>query len=225
MRKMNFTVQYREGTGKGFNRKLRQQGLTPGIIYGMGDPAPVSMNTDTTLRYIKSMKGSTKAFQMEMKSDDETKSKQVIIQDYQMSNYGDKLLHVDFLEITDETQLTIEVPIVVKNAEICPAVKTGGVLQIIRRSIPVQCTAKYIPELIEIGVEALEFGESVHVLDIEYPEGVKPIVYGRNFTVVTVVGRAPEEAEAEEIEGLEEGAEGAEGEVAAESTEGEKASE
>ncbi len=219
---MNFTVQLREKTGKEFNKKLRQSGLTPGVIYGIKDPLPVKMNADHALRFIRSMQGAKKVFNLAVESEGKTDERKVILQDYQMSNWGKKLLHADFLEVTDDTVVSLEVPIVLKNEEICPAIKEGGVIQVIRRSIPVKCAVKNIQEFIEIDLKDLLFGESIHVLDLDYDEGVKPVVYGRNFTIVTVAGRQEEEVEEVEEE-LEDGvvAEGeAEGEAKPESEEG-----
>ncbi len=195
---MNFTVQFRENTGKGFNRKLRQQGFSPGIIYGIADPKPVSMRADLALRFIKSMKGATKVFKLLIEDKGKTEEKSVILQDYQLSNWGRKLIHADFLEVTDDSIVSLEVPIILINEENCPAVKTGGVIQTIRHSVPIRCAVKNIPEFIEIDVIDLEFNDSIHVLDLDYPEGVNPIVTGRNFTIITIAGRAGEEEEVEE---------------------------
>ncbi len=192
---MNFTVQLREKTGKGSNRRLRVEGATPGVIYGIKDPQPVSMKANKALQFIQSMKGATRVFSLTVESEGKSEEKKVILQDYQMSNWGQKLLHADFLEVTDETQVTFEVPIVIVNEEICPAIEEGGVLQIIRRSIPVKCAVKNIQEFIEVDVSGLLFGESIHVLDLDYKEGVEPVVFGRNFTIITVAGRIEEEEE------------------------------
>lgn len=200
---MNFTVEQREDTGKGANRRLRQQGRTPGIVYGKQDPLKVSMRADSAIRFIKSMKGAKTVFELDVKTGENTETKKVILQDYQLSPWGEKLIHADFMEVTDQTQLSIEVPVRVLNEEECPAVKTGGgVIQVIRWTIPIKCKVKDIPEAIELDLIDLEFGDSIHVLDIDYPEGVKPVVYGRNFTILTTVGR-PAEEEEEELEAVE----------------------
>ena len=194
---MNFTVKLRDKTGKGFNRKLRMDGSTPGVIYGIKDPQPVKMNTEKALRFIRSMQGATKVFNLAVESEAGTEEKKVILQDYQMSNWGQKLLHADFLEVTDDSLVSLEVPITIINEDICPAIKEGGVIQVIRRSIPVKCAVKNIQEFIEIDLKDLQFGESIHVLDLDYKEGVEPVVYGRNFTIITVAGRQEEEVEGE----------------------------
>lgn len=212
---MNLTVQPRETSGKGSNRKLRNQGLTPGIIYGK-ENMRVSMDQEKTLRFIKAIRGGKKVFELGVEINGNTENKKVVIQDFQMSKVGSHLLHVDFFEVSDNTTLTVEVPIKVINDTDCPAIKEGGVIQMIRRTIPINCSALNVPEEIEIDVKDLEFSESIHVLDIEYPEGVTPIVKDRNFTLITVAGKMAEELdelEAEEVEAVEGEGEG-EGEEA-----------
>jgi large subunit ribosomal protein L25 len=202
---MNFTVQQREYTGKRYNRKLRGKGLAPGVVYGGEQPLLVSMREDYAMRFIRNLKGTKSVFELTIESQTETLNKSVILQDYQYHSWGKKLVHVDFLEVTEQTQLSIEVPIQIINEESCPAIETGGVIQVIRRSVPVKCMVKDVPEYVVVDVQNLEFGESIHVLDIEYPPGVKPVVLGRNFTLLTVAGRiADEETGTDEIEAADE---------------------
>jgi len=190
---MNFTVQQREQTGKGYNRRLRSQGFTSGVVYGGEKPLLVSMKEDTALRFIKSQKGAKKVVDLVIESSSGNQQRSVIFQDYQMTAMGNHLMHVDFLEVTSDTILSIEVPIHIINDTNCPAIKDGGVIQVIRRSIPVKCSVKDVPEAIVVDLKDLKFGESVHVLDVPYPEGVKPVVHGRNFTLLTVAGRTADE--------------------------------
>ncbi len=184
--------------------QLREQGLTPGIIYGISDPQKISMRGDKAVSFIKSLKGATKVIKLVIEDEGETNEKNVILQDYQISSFGSRLIHADFLEVTDDSVVTIEIPVKLINEDVCPAIKTGGVIQIIRRSVPIRCAVKDIPECVVIDLIELEFGESIHVLDLDYSEGVSPVVTGRNFTVVTVAGRTEEEEEeVEELEALE----------------------
>jgi len=189
-------VQQRENTGKEYNRRLRRKGFTPGIVYGKDEPLKVSMKADATLRFIQSLRGAKKVINLEIESSEGKSNKMVLLQDFQISNVGNRLVHVDFLEVNEDSEISAEVPIVLLNEEASPAVKkSGGVIQVIRRAIPIRCKVKDIPQRIEIDLIDLEFGESIHVLDISYPDGVSPVVTGRNFTLVTVAGRAADEAE------------------------------
>ncbi|MDH5561137.1 MAG: 50S ribosomal protein L25 [Deltaproteobacteria bacterium] len=196
---MTLTLQSRDNTGKGFSRQLRQSGLIPGIIYGSGEPKAVSMRTDKTHRFIQSQDGTQQIMEIQLETNGKTEAKKVILQDYQLSNWGNRLLHVDFLEVSDETRVKLHVPI--RTTENCIAVKLGGILQIIRHSIPISCKAKNLPECIMVDVENLQFGDSIHVMSLDYPEGVKPVVRGRNYTVITLTGKTKGKAEDEEVDG------------------------
>lgn len=194
---MNFTVQAREKAGKGVCRKLRQVGYAPGVIYGKTQQL-ISVPADKASRFIASFHGKTEVFELVIEADGKQETKRVVLQDYQKSAIGNQLVHVDFLEVTDDTRLTVEVPI--HTVGECAAVKMGAILQVIRRTIPVRCSAGNIPTSIDVDITDLKFGESVHVLNLPYPEGVKPVVTGRNFTILTIAGQSTGEEAAEAAE-------------------------
>lgn len=194
---MNLTVQNRANTGKGYNRKLRASGRTPGVIYGQGKQTLVSMRENVATRFILSLGGVKQLINLTVEADEKSREVKAVVHEYQTSNVGNRLLHVDFLEVTDETELTVDVTI--EPTGECSGVKAGGVMQFIRRSIPVRCKAGAIPKSFDADITDLEVGDSLHVLDIKYPEGVKPVVGERNYTIITITGRAAEEV----IEGKE----------------------
>jgi large subunit ribosomal protein L25 len=96
-------------------------------------------------------------------------------------------------------------------------VKLGGVLQAVKHDVVVECLPNAIPAFIEVDVEALEIGDSIHVKDISFMEGVVPVTDAEETIIVVSAPRVEEEVEVEEEI---EGEEGAEGEEAA--TDGEK---
>ena len=209
---MSLTVETRENTGKGANRRLRENGLTPGVIYSEKGNINVQMRADYGGRFLDSIHGSTKTVQIEFVDGKKTSTKDVIIKDVQYSAWGNRLIHVDFMEVTPAT--IVKVDIQVRPTDDCAAAKLGGTLQIIRRTIPVKGAIKDLPEFLIANVADLEFGESFHVLDFDYPNGVTPIVGGRNFTVITIAGKMKGSAEADE-EAVGEAAAAEEGEEAA----------
>ena len=184
---MNFSVDTREQTGKGANRQLRMTGLTPGIIYGKGEPQLVQMRADYGTRFVKSFKGMIQPFELTVMNGSQEVKLTAVVQEAQFSNWGERLLHVDFREVDDETIMKVDVPI--EMVGVCPAVKFGGVLQVIRRQVPIRCKLKDVPEHIEVDVSQLTFGTSIHMGELAYPVGVKPVVKGRNPTICTVAGR------------------------------------
>jgi large subunit ribosomal protein L25 len=89
--------------------------------------------------------------------------------------------------------VTVEVPVRFLNEAASPGLKRGGVLNIVRHEIPVRCPADAIPDHFEVDLTGLEIGDAVHISAVKLPEGVKPTITERDFTVATIVGRAAEE--------------------------------
>ena len=212
---MNFTVQLKDASGKGANRRLRAEGLTSGVIYGKSGNTMVQFRADQGARFIDSFHGAVQSFDLTIEGGKKPVTKKVILKDSQFSVWGDRLLHADFMEVKDDTKVKVEVPL---RPSDCEATKLGAVVQVIRRTIPVVGAMKDIPAFLDVDIQEMNYGQSVHVLSIDYPEGVKPLTGGRDFTVLTIAGKKKGREEEEEEETLEEGAEAAaEG---AETTEG-----
>ena len=102
------------------------------------------------------------------------------------------------------------------NEGLSPGLKRGGVLNIVRHEVEVTCPADAIPDYFEFNLEGLEIGRSVHISAIKLPDGVKPTILNRDFTVATVAGHKIEEEPTPGTEAaVAEGAVPAEGEAAA----------
>lgn len=214
------TVALREGTGKGAARSTRRQGLVPGIVYGDKRPAqPISITRGEIDREL-----GTGAFfntLYELKAGDV--AQRVLPRDVQFHVVTEIPLHVDFLRVSADAEIDIDVPVEFVDEEECDGLRRGGVLNIVRHEIEVHCRADAIPEQITVSLAGLDIGDSVHISAIALPDGVVPTITDRDFTVATIaaptVAPAEEEEEAAEAE---EGAEAeAEGEAAAEEAAGE----
>jgi large subunit ribosomal protein L25 len=101
---------------------------------------------------------------------------------------------VDFYEINMSRKLTVTVPIVITG--IAKGVEEGGVLQVVRRELDVNCLPDAIPENITIDVTDLEIGDSIHVNDLKL-EGAGEIPHDVNFTIATIVSPKRDERAAE----------------------------
>jgi len=97
------------------------------------------------------------------------------------------------------------------NQDICPGLKKGGVLNLVRRLVELSCNANNIPNKLEFDLEKTEIGDAVKISNINLPEGVKPTITDRDFVIATVAPPTVEveETKPEEVEG-EAGAETAE---------------
>ncbi len=118
-------------------------------------------------------------------------------------------------------KVKLEIPVKFINSENSPGLKRGGVLNIVRRKVELNCPTENIPSELIVDLDGVDIGQSFKISSIKLPENVEPTIRGRDFVVATLAAptviKEPEKpAEAAE------GAEGAEGEAAAaEGTDGE----
>ena len=106
----------------------------------------------------------------------------------------DKVIHFDFLRVQNDTKVTVEVEVEFLNKETCPGLKKGGVLNLVRRLVELNCNANKIPEKLEFDLILSEIGDAVKISNIDLPEGVKPSITDRDFVIATL---APPTVEAE----------------------------
>jgi len=151
------------------------------------------------------------------------KTQKVLTKDVQFHPVTDRPVHLDFYRVTAKSIIEVEVSVNFVGEDVAPGLKEGGTLNVVRYAIEVKCPAGSIPDNIEVDVSSMEIGDSIHISEVSLPEGVKPSITDRDFTIATVVvSRAAIEEEVEELEGEEgvEGEEGAEGEAPAAEGEG-----
>lgn len=217
MKELNLTVEKRSETGKGVNRRLRQTGDIPAVVYGPEtDPIPVKVNYQKLYRTMHGASMST-IINLEIEGDD-VPARKVLIRDIQKDPITGSLVHLDFHHIPMDKPITLTIP--VRTVGIPLGVKTfGGIVQYIRREIEISCLPTNIPDDIEIDISELNIGESIHVSDIDLPE--VDIITDSARTLITVAAPTVIKTAAEEAEGeAAEGEEGAEGEEKAEGGEG-----
>lgn len=115
----------------------------------------------------------------------------------------DRPLHVDFLRMTGDSMVEVQVPVVFINEEDSPGLKKGGVLNIVRHELELLCPNADIPDEIQIDVTGKDLGDSIHISEVTLPKGVKSVITDRDFTIATVIApsglksSAGEAAEAE----------------------------
>ncbi len=215
MKELNLTVEKRDETGKGPNRRLRREGDIPAVIYGPEtDPISVKVNYRTLYRLMHEVPLNT-IINLDINGDD-TPPRKVLIRDLQKNPVSGELVHLDFHNIPMDKPITLTIPITAVG--IPEGVKTfGGIVQYAKREIDISCLPTNIPEKIEIDITALNVGDSIHVSDLEL--GDVEIMTEPERTLITVVAptvikaTAEEEAAAAEAEEAAEGEEGEEGEA------------
>ncbi|HHP7234564.1 MAG TPA: 50S ribosomal protein L25 [Desulfobacterales bacterium] len=203
----------RNTTGNGPARQLRRSGKTPGVLYGR-ETAPVSLAVDTHdfEQIINKYNINQVLIKLDV-TDGGFPQSSVMIKELQVHPLTRYPLHVDFYVIDMKRKITVSIPVVTTGK--AAGVEEGGILQVVRRDLDVNCLPGMIPEHIKIDISHLQIGDAVHIGEIEL-EGDVEFLDDESLTVVTVLSpQVEEEPEEEELEGVEgeEGAETEEGEA------------
>ena len=188
---VNIRVNERKTAGKGAARAERRAGLIPGVIYGeKKEPVMFSISALDLDAQLRQSGFWTRQFEIEV-----GKNKyHAICQDIQTHPITDRPIHIDFLRVSANTELQIEVPVMYENELAAPGLKNGGVLNAIYRSIEVMCKPKDIPETLFVDLTGLEMGDVVKLGDVKFPAGVKP-VEDLDTTIAAIAAPAAEEVE------------------------------
>ncbi|MUP07758.1 50S ribosomal protein L25/general stress protein Ctc [Agrobacterium vitis] len=182
----------RERVGKGSSRELRRNGLIPAVIYGDKQaPIAITLNTNEVTKRIHAGGFMTTVATIEVNGE----KIRVLPKDYQLDPVRDFTMHIDFLRVSANSQVTVAVPVRFVNEE-KSAIKTGAVLNIVRHDVELQVPANNIPEAITFDLEGLKIGDSVHISAVKLPSGVTPVITDRDFTIATLV--APEDGDGDE---------------------------
>ena len=162
----------------------------PGVVYGDGgEPENIALNG----RELNIIIGRGKFLSTVFDLDVGGKKARVIPREVQLDPVKDWPIHVDFQRVGAGARIRVNVPVRFINEGLSPGLKRGGVLNVVRHEIEVTCPADAIPDYFEFNLEGLEIGRSVHISAIKLPEGVKPTILNRDFTVATIAGHKIEE--------------------------------
>ena len=219
-------VAKRETFGSRATRRLRREGLVPGVVYGKGDEARPFQVPERDLRHLL-LEGHTL---LDLKLDGGA-AVPVVIKEEQRHPLRGEVLHLDCLEVRLDEEIQSEVPIELEGSDQAPGVKEGGVLEHVTREVTVEALPTEIPELITVDVSEMVIGDTVSLATVTPPAGTKFMVEDpEEITIATLspprVEEEPEVEEEAELVGEDgepiEGEEAPEGEEAAEEGEGEE---
>ena len=193
----------RTTTGNGPARRLRQKGQIPAVLYGPGtESVLLSVNISDIDRILKKGRIGQALLNLVILNNEETSTRTVMVKELQHHPVSRDFLHIDFYEVAMDRKIMVNIPVTTIGK--AKGVENGGILQIIRRELEVQCFPLDVPESIEIDITDLDVGDSIHVGDISRQSGIE-FLGEENFTVVTVVTPKIEEEEEVVEEAEEEG--------------------
>lgn len=191
MKSTQLNATKRNKAGKGASRANRRAGLIPAVIYGDKKP-PVMIALEEKVLVAEMAKKGLWTRQYEISADGE--SFHVLCQDIQKHPVSGRPIHADFLRISKNSVLTLDIPLEFVGEATAPGIKKGGVLNIVHRTVEIKCTPDNIPESFVIDLSAAEIGDSFLASAIKLPNGVK-LTETEDFTVATIVTPTQEKEE------------------------------
>jgi len=189
----------RERAGKGASRALRREGRIPAVIYG-GKEEPTTIHVEEKELVRQLMLGHFMNSIVKIDLGGETI--RTLPKDVALHPVTDRPTHVDFFRLARDAKIEVSIPVVFVGEEASPGLKKGGVLNVVRHEVDLICEADKIPGEIEISVEGKEVGDSIHISEVNLPEGSASAITDRDYTIATLVApSALKKSEEEETEG------------------------
>ena len=201
METIDIKAEARSQVGKGSARAARRAGLVPAVIYGNKETA-VSVTLDANQwRQLMHKPG---IFSQLININVNNETHFVLPRDIQQHPVSEEAMHVDFLKVTKNATVAVGIAVEFLNEDKCTGLKLGGVLNIVRSQVELNCPAISIPEKLTVDLEGLNVGHTIHISSIELPEGCTPTITDRDFTVATIAAPRGGLDDADETEDTEE---------------------
>ena len=181
---LNLPAETRERAGKGASRALRREGRVPAVVYG-GNEEPLSIHVEEKLLIKQLSTGHFLNSIVEIEVGG--KKLRTLPKDVAFHPVNDRPLHADFLRLSKDSTVHVNVPVMFTNEEASPGLKRGGVLNIVRHELELICDADKIPEDIQIDVTGFDIGDSIHISAVTLPKGVTSAITDRDFTIATII--------------------------------------
>ncbi len=198
MEQIQLTSHVRTGTGKGFARQLRREGLMPAVLYGgkLGN-IPLSVDAHDFRLLVAKSGWESLLLNLVIEGDGGKKKTNVIIKDFQLDPVKQTVLHADFLEITMGEAIEVNIPLELAGES--PGAKEGGTIEFVTREVMVECLPSKMVDHIDVDISSLEIGDTLTVEDISTGDDLT-ILTEPDVVVATVTAPRPEEEEEEEME-------------------------
>jgi large subunit ribosomal protein L25 len=168
--RVKLTVQARESRGSAASRRLRTNGLIPGVLYGNGGTAHPFSIEERELRKALTGDHGLHAI-LDVVLEGQQKAHHAVLKEYQLDPTRARLLHLDLQEV--RLDQAIHTQVVVELVGESEGVKEGGVLSQIQREVHVEALPMEVPDRLELDVSAMKIGDTLRLSDLRVPEGVK----------------------------------------------------
>lgn len=173
----------REQAGKGAARATRKGGLVPAVIYGAKQEATlIALDPRDIMKELHKGGWQSHLYEVAVKGGGTTRT---LMRDIQFHPVSDRPIHVDFQRLAAGQKIRVKVLVSFLNEDTCPGIKTGGVLNVVRRDIEVYADPDQVPESFEVDLAAAEIGDSLRWSAVKDQFGTKSVI-DRDFVVATV---------------------------------------
>lgn len=194
--KFELNAQKRTLQGSGASRRLRRANKVPAVVYG-GTATPMSIELDHNQILLSLRKEAFHSSVLTLNIDGANES--VLLRDAQVHPYKALVLHCDFQRVDTTHAIHQKVPLHFINADSAPGVKlSGGSISHVLNEIEVTCLPQDLPAFIEVDLKDLAVGHSIHVSQLCFPAGVKPLVHGDDGVVAMIQAKKGAAADAAE---------------------------
>jgi large subunit ribosomal protein L25 len=191
---ISFNAIKRDTVGKGSARSLRRQGMIPAIIYGK-DKKEVLLALPQKELTVEHNKGTFMSQLIDLNVDGT--SYKVVPRSVQLHPVTDVIEHADFSFVSPKEKVKVKVKINFINMDKCIGIKRGGLLNIEMREVELLCNSSNIPSKIDLDLLNMNIGASIHLSDLQLPEGSSFALNRPELTVATLLGRGGKKGEEE----------------------------
>jgi large subunit ribosomal protein L25 len=223
--RIRLEVREREEIGSRESRRMRRDGLVPGVLYGRSQPHAICVPERELRKALTGGQGLHTILDVVLEGQKSTHPS--ILKEYQQDPIKGRLLHIDLQEVRLDQPIQASVTITLIGAEDAPGVREGGVISQVSREVNVSALPMEVPEHLDLDVSRMEMGDTLRLTDLGTPENVTLLDDPEETVLATltmptrVVEPEPEEEELEEGVEVPEGEEAPEGAAEAPGGEGE----
>ena len=186
---LTLSASKRDRAGKGSARAARRNGEIPAVIYGdRKEPLSITINANEFRKLINQPGILSQLLNITVDGSENS----VLTRDIQFHPVTDVPLHADFLRVSKGAKIAVMVAVEFINEDKSQGLKTGGILNVVRHEVELECPANAIPENIVVDLDGTNVGDSIHISAIALPDGVTPTIIDRDFTVATIAAPASE---------------------------------
>ena len=166
----NLEAELRTDLGKGASRRLRHEEKFPAVVYGAGkEPQSLTLDHKKFMHNLENEAFYSHILTLSVGG----KEEQVVLKDLQRHPARIAVMHADFLRVSANEKLHMNIPLHFVNADACPGAKEGGLITHSISEVEIACLPKDLPEYLEVDLSSLELDQSLHMSDITVPAGVE----------------------------------------------------